>query len=187
MPVADLFHAYVFGCAFWYAVRAFVRLWDPAMVVGWFRPPVDAVGLLSAVTPNGLSALTSTPLRLSPTSKADTNTDLELYTMRTDGWGLMTLAAMLLIVSGAVPLAGSSSSHDAARVKKSYAKAAIAATVCHHLLTAYGAYQHFSKPTHYKNAMAVGLYGSGGLAVLGALVLLMDDTAERTPRLRKTA
>ncbi|KAK5011463.1 hypothetical protein LTR28_002478 [Elasticomyces elasticus] len=112
---------------------------------------------------------------------------LELYTMRTDGWGLMTLAAMLLIVSGAVPLAGSSSSHDAARVKKSYAKAAIAATVCHHLLTAYGAYQHFSKPTHYKNAMAVGLYGSGGLAVLGALVLLMDDTAERTPRLRKTA
>ncbi|KAK4986633.1 hypothetical protein LTR66_001600 [Elasticomyces elasticus] len=162
----QLFHAYVFGCAFWYAVRATARLWDPAMVVGWFRPPVDAAGVLSSVTPN----------------------DLELYTIWTDGWGLMTLAAMLLIISGAVPLSASSSSNDAARVMKPYAKAAIAATIFHHLLTGYGAYQHFSKPTHYNNAMAVGVYGSGGLAILGALVLMMGiDTAEKTPRLRKTA
>lgn len=115
-------------------------------------------------------------------------TDLELYNIRTDAWGLLTIAAMLVIVSGAVPLdlfisssdksAGPSASRTRAATastatKAPYARAAIAADVAHHVLTGIGAWTHYSQPTHYNTAMAVGVWGCAGFAALGSTVLAL--------------
>lgn len=103
--------------------------------------------------------------------------DLEIYNVRTDAWGLYTLAAMLLILSGAVPLSFSSSSSSteaAARAKRPYAKAAIAATMFHHVTTGIGAYEHYAKDSHYNTSMGIGVWGNVGLFLLGAVVLATD-------------
>ncbi|KAH9843240.1 Peroxisomal membrane protein LPX1, partial [Teratosphaeria destructans] len=74
------YHAYIFGTAFWYSVRALCRIIDPAMVATWFRPPAQAT------LPNNLAVEPN---------------DLELYNIRTDAWGLLALAAILLAVADA--------------------------------------------------------------------------------------
>jgi hypothetical protein len=70
----QIFHAYIYGTSFWYLLRGLCRIYDPTMVVGWFRPPVH-----SHLTPN----------------------DLELYNVRNDGWCLITLGLILLGLAGA--------------------------------------------------------------------------------------
>lgn len=77
----------------------------------------------------------------------------------------------MLILAGAVPLSNSSSADSAARAKRPYARAAIWATIFHHVTTGVGAYQHWIQPSHTNKAMAVGVYGCGGLALLGLLAL----------------
>jgi len=81
-----VFHAYAYGTAFWYALRGFCRIYDPVMVVGWFRPPSQA-----NLAPN----------------------DLELYNVRNDGWCLVTLALILIGFTNAVPSAGTSKASGA--------------------------------------------------------------------------
>ncbi|PNS21729.1 Peroxisomal membrane protein LPX1 [Sphaceloma murrayae] len=146
--VTQLFHAYVFGSAFWYTVRAACRIYDPEMVIGWFRPPAQR-----NLIPN----------------------DLEIYNIRTDAWGLLTIALMLVVVSGAVPIPGLSTGktrqqHDAGL--QPYAKAAILADVFHHVMTGVGAWNHYVKDTHYNTSMGVGVWGCSSLAVLGLLTLV---------------
>ena len=69
--------------------------------------------------------------------------DLELYTTRTDGYGLITLAALLLVLADAVPLpqslVGSAFNMPASeKGKKPYAKAVIILTIFHHITTGIG-------------------------------------------------
>ncbi|KAM0717149.1 hypothetical protein Q7P37_007001 [Cladosporium fusiforme] len=139
------YHAYIFGTSFWYALRGAARLVDPVRVSGWFRPPAQAV-----LTPS----------------------DLEIYNIWTDGWQLITLALLLLIFSNAVPLPGSQQTAETQRARKPYAKLAILATMFHHVTTGYGAWTHWSRPTHHTKAMDIGVYGNFALTVLGAGALL---------------
>ncbi|KAI9708001.1 MAG: hypothetical protein M1820_004420 [Bogoriella megaspora] len=147
----SLFHAYVFGSALWYTTRALCRIYDPEMVIGWFRPPAQ----------RNLAA-----------------NDLEIYNIRTDAWGLLTIALMLVVISGAVPLPFVSSSSSETKTQQQgsgiqpYAKAAILADVFHHVMTGLGAWQHYVKDSHYNTSMAVGVWGCGGLALLGLVTLV---------------
>ncbi|KAI6834405.1 hypothetical protein KC367_g4403 [Hortaea werneckii] len=152
------------GTAFWYSLRGFMRIVDPVMVASWFRPPVQAYREQIGVEPN----------------------DLELYNIRTDAWGLLTLAMLLVALADAVPLpptlAGSSLGNSTAptQYKKPYARAAVLITIFHHITTGIGAYQHWKLDSHHTVAMDIGVYGNVGLTVLGvaALVYGLADREE---------
>ncbi|KAF2769991.1 hypothetical protein EJ03DRAFT_311369 [Teratosphaeria nubilosa] len=154
--LTNTYHAYIFGTAFWYSLRALCRIIDPAMVAGWFRSPAQAYLHNLAIEPN----------------------DLELYNIRTDAWGLLALALVLLAIADAVPLprpltAGSSlvESSIPAASKKPCARAIVAVTVFHHVMTGVGAYQHWKVPTHRTAAMDVGVWGNVFFAGLGVAAL----------------
>jgi len=102
-------------------------------------------------------------------------TDLELYTIWTDGWQLITLALMLLIFSNVVPLpsalTGKSPQQASQTAAKPYAKLAIMATIFHHVTTGYGAYTHWVRDSHHTKAMDIGVYGNVALTVLGLVAL----------------
>lgn len=142
------------------------------MVIGWFRPPMD-----QALPTNGTRVLStlhlSTPQLCTLT---DILQDLERYNVRVDGWGLATIAIMLLLFLDAVPnpLLSTSPKSDPAstRVKQRYARAAIMADVFHHVMTGIGAWNHYAKDTHYNMSMGVGVWGCTGLAVLGVATLV---------------
>ncbi|EME87385.1 uncharacterized protein MYCFIDRAFT_89428 [Pseudocercospora fijiensis CIRAD86] len=140
LQYANTYHAYIFGTSFWYFLRGIVRIIDPATVCNWFRPPIDM-----PIKPN----------------------DLELYTLRTDAFCLLTLSATLLILADAIPLpqnlTGSQLSEFPAtttKQKKPYAKAVILITVLHHVATGIGAFSHWSRPSHWTVAMEIGVYGN---------------------------
>ncbi|KAI5240725.1 hypothetical protein E4T42_08283 [Aureobasidium subglaciale] len=147
-PTLDkvLLHGYCWGNAFWYGSRGLCRVVDPLMVIGWFRPPVEQ--------------------HLSPT-------DLELYNVRTDGWGLISLAAALLVLSRAYSLG---------HVNRSYSKAVVLVSIFHHVTTMMGAYQHYKLDSHYTTAMWIGVWVNLFLTVVGAIVVggLGSDSASRT-------
>ncbi|KAF2239527.1 hypothetical protein EV356DRAFT_499692 [Viridothelium virens] len=148
MALFDLFHAYVFGSALWYTTRALCRIYDPEMVISWFRPPAQR-----NLAPN----------------------DLEIYNVRTDAWGLLTIALMLVVISDAVPLPFFSNSTTKAQQRSGvqpYAKAAILTDMFHHVMTGLGAWSHYVRESHYNTSMAVGVWGCGGLALLGLMTLL---------------
>ncbi|KAI9668240.1 MAG: hypothetical protein M1821_001060, partial [Bathelium mastoideum] len=101
--------------------------------------------------------------------------DLEIYNVRTDAWGLLTIALMLVVISGAVPLPLVNSSTAKAQQRvgaQPYAKAAILADMFHHVMTGLGAWNHYVRDSHYNTSMAVGVWGCGGLALLGLLTLV---------------
>jgi hypothetical protein len=114
--------------------------------------------------------------------------DLELYTIWTDGWQLITLALMLLIFSNVVPLpsalTGRNSSSTSQAAAKPYAKLAIMATIFHHVTTGYGAYTHWVKDSHHTKAMDIGVYGNVALTALGLVALRwgMGDEEENKKR-----
>ncbi|KAI7164232.1 hypothetical protein KC349_g887 [Hortaea werneckii] len=136
------------------------------MVASWFRPPVQAYR---------------------------EQIDLELYNIRTDAWGLLALAMLLVALSDAVPLpptlAGSSLANSTAppQYKKPYARAAVLITIFHHITTGFGAYQHWKLDSHHTVAMDIGVYGNVGLTVLGvaALVYGLADGEEEGTEGRK--
>ncbi|KAF1938749.1 mannan endo-1,6-alpha-mannosidase DCW1 precursor [Clathrospora elynae] len=133
----SVFHAYAYGTAFWYGLRGLCRVYDPVMVVGWFRPPSQ--------------------LNLAPN-------DLELYNVRNDGWCLITLALILISFTNAVPF---SSAPATKLTSIPYAKAVVAATVFHHITTGIGAYQHYKVPSHYNTSMSIGVWGNVWLTLTG--------------------
>ncbi|KZM28641.1 uncharacterized protein EKO05_0010158 [Ascochyta rabiei] len=150
---STIFHAYAYGTAFWYGLRGACRVYDPLMVVGWFRPPSQA----------NLAA-----------------NDLELYNVRNDGWCLITLALILVSFTNAVPLSPAPKaiqSADALKYNRGngalpYAKAVIAATVFHHITTGIGAYQHYKLESHYNTSMGIGVWGNVWLTLTGLFTLL---------------
>ncbi|CAK3883078.1 hypothetical protein D0861_04105 [Lecanosticta acicola] len=106
-----------------------------------------------------------------------TPNDLELYTIWTDGFGLITLAAILVLISDAVPLPATLTGSALAestptRAKKPYARGIVLVTMFHHITTGFGAFQHWVKPTHHTVAMDIGVYGNIGLTVLGVAALV---------------
>ncbi|KAF1846368.1 uncharacterized protein K460DRAFT_367169 [Cucurbitaria berberidis CBS 394.84] len=149
---AAVFHAYAYGTAFWYGLRGLCRVYDPVMVVGWFRPPSQL-----NLTPN----------------------DLELYNVRNDGWCLITLALILISFTNAVPF---NSAPATKLTSIPYAKAVVAATVFHHVTTGIGAYQHYRLATHYNTSMAIGVWGNVWLTFTGlvTLVLLQSDAGKHS-------
>lgn len=117
--------------------------------------------------------------------------DLEIYTIWTDGFQLLTLALIMVILSGVVPLpaplnAFYSKDPAAMRAAKPLARAIILATLFHHITTGYGAYQHWAKPSHHTVAMDIGVYGNIGLTLLG-LLALSTGLSEPTTKSSKTA
>lgn len=159
------FHAYVFGTSFWYALRGFMRVVSPATVIAWFRPPVDG-----RPEPN----------------------DLELYTTRTDAFGLLTLAALLLVLCDAVPLpqslVGSAVTIPTSPPsKKPYARAMILLTMLHHITTGIGSFSHWVQESHRTVAMDIGVFGNLGLVALGVAALRwgMDVDTTKNPVVAK--
>ncbi|KAK3070327.1 hypothetical protein LTR53_010654 [Teratosphaeriaceae sp. CCFEE 6253] len=153
--LTNTYHAYVFGTAFWYALRGSMRIISPITVAEWFRPPAQSYLVKLGTAPN----------------------DLELYNIRTDAWGLLTLAMLLLALADAVPLPASlvgSALADPApsQYKKPYARAAVLITLFHHVTTGVGAYQHWKLASHHTVAMDIGVYGNVGLTVLGVAALV---------------
>ncbi|KAG9641907.1 hypothetical protein KCU86_g8588, partial [Aureobasidium melanogenum] len=140
-----LLHGYCWGNALWYGSRGLCRVWDPLMVIGWFRPPVES--------------------HLKPT-------DLELYNVRTDGWGLISLAGSLIVLSRAYARGG---------INRTYSKAFIAVSIFHHITTMIGAYQHYKLDTHYTKAMWIGVWVNAFLTAVGGVVLggLSNDSVAR--------
>ncbi|QIW97577.1 hypothetical protein AMS68_003095 [Peltaster fructicola] len=149
MSLVDTYHAYFFGTAFWYGLRGMARVTDPARVSSWFRPPAQPS------SPN----------------------DLELYTIWTDGFQLLTLAMIMVVFAAAVPLPteifGSFSGSAATqKALKPFARALILATLFHHITTGIGAYTHWVRPSHHTVAMDIGVYGNVGLTLLGIAALV---------------
>lgn len=144
-----------------------MRVVSPATVISWFRPPVDGYP-----EPN----------------------DLELYTTRTDAYGLLTLAALLIVLCDAVPLPASimgsaATAPTSDKAKKPYARAMILLTMFHHITTGIGSYTHWAVATHRTAAMDIGVFGNLGLVVLGVAALvygLDDEGAKATSIGRKT-
>ncbi|EMC94399.1 hypothetical protein BAUCODRAFT_547313 [Baudoinia panamericana UAMH 10762] len=160
--LTNTYHAYVFGTAFWYFLRGFMRVVAPKTVAEWFRPPSQAY------LTQGLGVTEAN--------------DLELYNIRTDAWGLIALALLLIALADAVPLpsslVGSSLVNSApSQYKKPYARAAVLITIFHHVTTGIGAYQHWRLPSHHNVSMDIGVYGNIGLTLLGiaALYGLRDE------------
>ena len=82
------------------------------------------------------------------------NNDLERYNVRTDAWCLVTLAGLLVSLTGAIPSHITSAPiNKAALISKPYAKAAIMWTMFHHVATAFGSYdrEHLSCYLHLGN------------------------------------
>lgn len=126
-----------------------MRIVDPVAVISWFRPPID----------QGIPA-----------------NDLEIYTTRVDAYGLLTLAALLVALSDAVPLPNSMTGSAfvapvSDRSKKPYGRVIVLLTMVHHILTGVGSFDHWRKPTHHTLAMDIGVYGNIGLTALGAVAL----------------
>lgn len=84
----------------------------------------------------------------------------------------MTIAIILVAVSGAIPFDASKSSSSPA--KRHYAKWVILADVFHHVTTGIGAFSHYSKETHYNTAMSVGVWGCVFFALLGIAALAVE-------------
>ncbi|KNG45172.1 mannan endo-1,6-alpha-mannosidase DCW1 precursor [Stemphylium lycopersici] len=149
---STVFHAYAYGTAFWYGLRGLCRVYDPVMVIGWFRPPSQ--------------------LNLAPNT-------LEMYNVRNDGWCLVTLALILIALTNAVPFT-SEPAEKLSSV--SYAKSVVAATVFHHVTTGIGAYQHYKLPSHYNTSMGIGVWGNVWLSLTGLFTLAMlQSNAGTTP------
>ncbi|XP_014557374.1 hypothetical protein COCVIDRAFT_25987 [Bipolaris victoriae FI3] len=147
---STVFHAYAYGTAFWYGLRGLCRVYDPIMVIGWFRPPSQ--------------------LNLAPN-------DLETYNVRNDGWCLITLALVLISLTNAVPFTAESAKKFSS---VPYAKAIVAATIFHHVATGIGAYQHYKLPSHYNTSMGIGVWGNIWLSLTGlfTLALLQSDAGD---------
>ncbi|EOA86618.1 hypothetical protein ACJQWK_08384 [Exserohilum turcicum] len=149
---ATVFHAYAYGTAFWYGLRGLCRVYDPVMVIGWFRPPSQ--------------------LNLKVN-------DLEKYNVRTDGWCLVTLALILVGLTNAVPFTAKSAKTFSS---VQYAKAIVAATIFHHVATGIGAYQHYRLPSHYNTSMGIGVWGNVWLSLTGlfTLAMLQSDAGDKS-------
>lgn len=80
---------------------------------------------------------------------------------------------MLLIFTNAIPLPGSSpDTQQSSRARKPYARVAIIVTIFHHITTCYGAYQHYKLPSHYTQAMGIGVWFNVFLTVAGVVALM---------------
>ncbi|KAH0152846.1 hypothetical protein KCU82_g11648, partial [Aureobasidium melanogenum] len=99
-------------------------------------------------------------------------TDLELYNVRTDGWGLISLAGSLIVLSRAYARGG---------INRTYSKAFIAVSIFHHVTTMIGAYQHYKLDTHYTKAMWIGVWVNAFLTAVGGVVMggLSNDSVAR--------
>lgn len=137
-----------------------MRIVSPATVISWFRPPQDGLP-----EPN----------------------DLELYTTRTDAFGLITLAALLIVLCDAVPLPASlvgsaATAPTSPSSKKPYARAVILLTMFHHITTGIGSFGHWARESHRTVAMDIGVFGNLGLVALGVAALMwgMDEQGAKT-------
>ncbi|KAF1349081.1 hypothetical protein BDV97DRAFT_370288 [Delphinella strobiligena] len=130
-----VFHGYCYGTAIWYALRGGCRVYDPKMVIGWFRPP--------------------TQLHFSPN-------DLEVYTTKTDAWGLISLALLLVILNV-----------YSSETSLSFKRAAILATVFHHVTTGLGAWEHYKLDSHFNTSMGIGVWANVWLTGVGLVAVLL--------------
>jgi len=87
----------------------------------------------------------------------------------------MALTASLLLISGAMPLRSlvlNLPASDTDSGAQKYAKGIVAITIFHHITTGLQAASHWISPLHNNAAMAVGVYGSSGLTILGIWTLM---------------
>lgn len=99
-----------------------------------------------------------------------TSADLELYNIRTDAWGLITIALLTLLVADALPFLRVAPNAPAA-AKRPFAKAMVWATMLHHVTTGIGSYGHWARDSHNTTAMAIGVWGNVFLTLSGFVAL----------------
>ena len=103
-----------------------------------------------------------------------TSQDLEIYMARTDAYGLLALAILTTFLSGAVSwtpnqltFALRNSAHPANGSNDPYRLPILAATIFHHVTTGFWSGLQCLNSETRSGAMWVGVFGSGGLALLG--------------------
>lgn len=102
--------------------------------------------------------------------------DLETYTIGTDGWGLITLALILVLLSA-----------YETSTTSSFKRAAVLATVFHHVTTAHGSWQHYKLDSHYNTAMSIGVWANVWLTLAGLAALVMMPGSQEAGKVRETA
>lgn len=180
------------GCAAYTTPR-----WSQAVGFPLPSPPSLSLSILPPLPkPTPPTALTHTPGFRPPSHSPLRATDLELYTIRNDGWCLVTLALILLSLTSAIPLSQTTPSSQTipspSTASKAvptptpnrtnpllpHARAIIAATVLHHLATGVGAWQHYKLASHYNTAMGIGVWGNVWLVGAGVFTLLVGMVEE---------
>jgi len=81
-------------------------------------------------------------------------------------------------------------SPESSHHKKPYARAVVAITIFHHVMTGIGSFQHWRMPSHRTVAMDIGVWGNVGLTALGIAALiygLNDEHHLKRERRRKEA
>ncbi|CAD0110617.1 unnamed protein product [Aureobasidium uvarum] len=160
-----LLHGYCWGTALWYGSRGLCRVWDPLMVIGCTSSSPSSFD--TKQSPNA-------PLGFRPpVEKHLKPTDLELYNVRTDGWGLISQAVALAVLSRGYSKGG---------ISRTYSSAFVAVSIFHHITTMFGAWQHYKLDSHYTKAMSIGVWFNAFLTAVGGVVLggLNNDSIART-------
>ncbi|KXL47350.1 hypothetical protein M433DRAFT_64243, partial [Acidomyces richmondensis BFW] len=88
--------------------------------------------------------------------------DLELYTIRTDAWGSLTVAAIIISLAVAVPLpefmVGSAlTSPELSHRERPYTHAVFTMKIFHHVMTGIGSFQHRRMQSHRTLASGIGV------------------------------
>lgn len=120
--------------------------------------------------------------------------DLELYNVRTDAWGLLSLAAVLLVLSSAIPWpninklaegnlttsqgSGAAGTTQKPKIAPSIANSLVLITVLHHILTGYGCWQHYKLETHYNTSMGIGVWANAFLTIAGLSTILLGNSGQ---------
>lgn len=94
--------------------------------------------------------------------------DLEKYTVKTDAWGLISLALVLVTLSA-----------YASQTSASFKRAAVLVTVFHHVTTGLGAWEHYKMDSHFNTSMGIGVWANVWLTLVGlAAVAVMPGSPE---------
>ncbi|CAD6581741.1 MAG: Proteasome subunit alpha type-4 [Cyphobasidiales sp. Tagirdzhanova-0007] len=120
--------------------------------------------------------------------------DLELYNVRNDAWGLLSLAGILLVLSSAVPWPdvtkiadGISTNNEISlaandpmkpKIAPSIANALVLVTVAHHFTTGYGCWQHYKLDTHYNFSMGLGVWVNMFLSIVGLATVFIGNSGQ---------
>lgn len=153
----DVFYAYTYGTAGWFALQAAPLLISPTMIVTLLAPEVREASVI------------------------------EEYFSRCLGMALMTLAVLAILLTGSVPLTSSFSDTASAAVtteasdpKAPYAVPTLTITTIYHSAAAFLAYVRWNSTG--SSSFALGCIFSGNMAAMGLWCILFASSSGRISR-----